>query len=74
MTLQALQVGKRATVRFVEGRDALGKRLIDMGMVPGTEITLLRRAPLGDPMQVFLRGYSMMLRREESLRIEVAPF
>ena len=63
--LSEIKVGARAVVRSVERRDSVGWRLLEMGFVPGTQVELVRRAPMGDPMEIRLRGYSLSLRREE---------
>jgi Fe2+ transport system protein FeoA len=69
--LSDIKVGARAVVRGVERRDPVGWRLLEMGFVPGTPVKLVRRAPMGDPMEIQLRGYSLSLRREEGESIFV---
>ena len=71
MTLNQCPVGGRAKVTAVDGGGPLRLRLLDMGLVPGTTVTVVKTAPLGDPLQVFLRGYELMLRRDDARRIRV---
>lgn len=61
MTLKVLQVGE----------SALKQRLMSMGLIPGTKITVLRSAPLGDPIAIGIRSYNLALRREDAEQIEV---
>jgi ferrous iron transport protein A len=60
-------------VAAVDGSSAIGRRLLDLGFVPGTEVRVVRRAPLGDPVEYELRGYRLCLRRSEALQIRVEP-
>ena len=63
-----------AVVTKVNGKDRLLRRhILEMGVTPGTEITLVKTAPLGDPLELSLRGYTMTLRKEDAARIEVRP-
>ncbi len=71
MTLAELKVGYKGTIKTVGGEGALRRRLLDMGLTPGTEITLHKLAPLGDPMQLTLRGYELTLRKDDAKNIEV---
>ncbi|GEM_PF-1388384 len=70
--LAALSVGRRAEVRAINGRGAVRLRLLEMGFVPGVEVALIKRAPLGDPLEIRLRGYHVSLRRSEARLIAVA--
>ena len=70
-TLAELAVGNRARVVRVEGNDSLGLRLLEMGMTPGAEVTVLGTAPLGDPIEVELRGYRLSVRKTEAARVEI---
>ena len=70
-TLADLEPGAGARVAAVDGGCALGRRLLDLGFVPGTDVRVVRRAPLGDPVEYELRGYRVCLRRSEALRIQV---
>ena len=58
--------GERGVVRRVEGEGKLRRRLFDMGVTPGAEILLRKLAPLGDPLEVNLRGYELTLRKSEA--------
>lgn len=71
--LADLPVGSRAVVRDVRCGRALRRRLLEMGLLPGTRVELVRRAPLGDPLELRLRGYALSIRREEAAAIEVEP-
>ena len=66
MTLNELPIGGSAIITAVEGEGALRCRLLDMGLTPRTKITLEKVAPMGDPMQITLRGYELTLRREDA--------
>ncbi len=72
-TLADVQPGAGARVAAVDGSTAVGRRLLDLGFVPGTDVRVVRRAPLGDPVEYELRGYRVCLRRAEALRIHVVP-
>ena len=73
-TLNKLTPGMTAVVTKVNGKDRLLRRhILEMGVTPGTEITLVKTAPLGDPLELYLRGYTMTLRKEDAARIEVRP-
>ena len=71
MTLNDLQIGESATISAVGGEGLLRCRLLDMGLIPHTRITLQKVAPLGDPMQIRVRGYELTLRREDARKIEI---
>ena len=71
--LADLAPGAAATVASVREDSPLGRRLLDLGFVPGTGVRVVRRAPLGDPVEFELRGYRLCLRRSEALQIQVAP-
>lgn len=73
MTVADLQRGDEAAVIAVAGEDAIAQRLAEIGFTRGTRVRLIRRAPLGDPLQVRLRGFDVALRRTEARRITVAP-
>lgn len=70
-SLADLPPGSVAKVASVDAQSPIGRRLLDLGFVPGTEVKVVRRAPLGDPVEYELRGYRVCLRRSEALRIEV---
>lgn len=69
MTLDQLPVGKSARIATVGGEGALRRRLLDMGLTPRTLITVHKIAPMGDPLELHLRGYSLTLRLEEAQKI-----
>ncbi len=73
MTLDKLPVGKAAVILEVGGEGDLRCHLLDMGLIPRTEVTVRKVAPLGDPLELYLRGYTMTLRKEDAARIEVRP-
>lgn len=68
-----LPLGQSAIVRDVQGQRAFRRRLLEMGLVPGTEIRLVTVAPLGDPLQIEVRGGQWSIRRTEAAQIEVEP-
>lgn len=70
MTLNDLKIGQSCKITKVNGEGALRKRLLDMGLTPKTVVTLHKVAPMGDPIELLLRGYSLTIRREEAARIE----
>ncbi len=70
-TLDTLEVGRRATVRAIRGRGRMTVRLLEMGFVPGVEVALVKRAPLGDPLELRLRGFHVSLRRAEARAVEI---
>jgi Fe2+ transport system protein FeoA len=69
--LSELRIGKSAAVKEVEGLDEISIRLMEMGLIPGTQLTVVGVAPLGDPLEVEVRGYRLSLRRTEAARIQV---
>lgn len=71
MKLSELAVGRRAVVRGFPGGGPALLRLREMGVLPGTPVTLVRTAPLGDPLEIQVRGYSLTLRRSEAEHVEV---
>ena len=73
MTLDNLPIGKPAIILTVGGEGDLRCHLLDMGLIPHTEVTVRKVAPLGDPLELYLRGYTMTLRQEDAARIEVRP-
>ena len=70
-TLASLSIGSRARVAQIAGVDEISIRLMEMGLTPGVELTLLGVAPLGDPLEIELRGYRLSLRKSEAARIEI---
>ena len=71
MTMDELRPGQSALIRSVGGDGALRHHLLDMGLTPKTEVTLQKVAPMGDPVQIGLRGYELTLRLEEAKNIEI---
>ncbi len=70
-TLDELQEGELAKIVRIGGRGAVRQRLMDMGVTRGTRIRMKRRAPLGDPIQVDVKGYNLAIRSNEARYIEV---
>jgi Fe2+ transport system protein FeoA len=64
--LSALRPGDRATIGRLEGGGPVRRRLLELGLTPGTEVTLVRLAPLRDPMEIRVRGYQLCVRRSEA--------
>ena len=73
MTLNEIPVGTSARVESVGGEGALRQHFLDMGVIPGTEMTLVKFAPMGDPMELRVRGYELTLRRADAEKIGVVP-
>ena len=71
MTLDELNLEEPARVSEVGGQVALRRRLLDMGITPGTEVMIRKRAPMGDPIEIHLRGYELTLRIEDAKKIQV---
>ena len=71
MTLRDLQMGESAVITTVGGRGALRQHFLDMGMIPGVQITLVKYAPMGDPMELRLHGYELTLRLADAEQIEI---
>ena len=71
MTLDQLSIGASAVITAVGGDGALRCRLLDMGLIPRTRVTLKKVAPMGDPIEIRVRGYELTLRVEEAKKIEV---
>ncbi len=69
--LSQYAVGERGTVAAVNGEGAIRRRLFDMGITPGAEIFLRKKAPLGDPIEISLRGYELTLRKSEAAHVEM---
>ena len=73
MTLKELEVGKSAVIRRVGGEGALRQHFLDMGMIPGAEVTVIKLAPMGDPMEIQVHGYELTLRLAEAQQIDIQP-
>ena len=72
MTLANLQIGAEAKVTNIKGNNAITKRLMEMGVVPGVAVKVVKSAPFGDPIQVLVRGYNLAMRKSEADVIEVS--
>ncbi|UKI20396.1 MAG: ferrous iron transport protein A [Oscillospiraceae bacterium] len=73
MTLNKLEVGKTAVIRSVGGKGELRLRLLDMGLIPHTRVKMQKIAPMGDPLEIQVRGYELTLRAEDAAGIEIEP-
>ena len=71
MTLKELAIGESAVIVSVGGEGALRQHFLDMGVIPGAEVTLVKYAPMGDPMELRIHGYELTLRLADAQRIEV---
>ena len=71
MTLNELRPGQIAKIIDINIIGALKRRIIDMGIIPGTKLIVKRIAPFGDPMQINVRGYELSLRKNEAQKIEI---
>ncbi|NOQ47880.1 MAG: iron transporter [Methanococcoides sp.] len=72
-TLNLLEPGSKAKVIQITGRGSARRRILDMGMVPGAEIEVIRKAPMGDPLEFLVKGYNLSLRKAEAELIVVQP-
>lgn len=70
-TLRDVNIGETVTVAKVSGEGAIRRRILDMGIVKGTTITVQKVAPLGDPIEITVRGYELSLRKSEADNITV---
>ncbi|MGM9936154.1 MAG: ferrous iron transport protein A [Candidatus Ornithomonoglobus sp.] len=71
MTLKDVKVGQKVTVRKLTGEGAVKRRIMDMGITKGIEVYVRKVAPLGDPIEVTVRGYELSIRRADAEMIEV---
>ena len=71
MTLDKWPIGKEATIVSVGGEGALRLRLLDMGIIPKSKILIRKVAPMGDPIEIRIRGYELTIRIEDAKKIEV---
>lgn len=72
MTLDELEIGKDAVISSVNCDDhPLRRHILDMGLTPGTEVTLIKMAPMGDPMELMVRGYELTLRKDDASKIVI---
>lgn len=72
MTLDKLKIGKSATILSVGGEGALRCRLLDMGLIPKTGVRVIKVAPMGDPIEIQIRGYELTIRIDEARNIEIS--
>ena len=73
MTLDQLPIGQEAIITAVGGQGELRCRFLDMGIIPKTRVRMQKVAPMGDPMQIRLRGYELTIRREDAAKITIVP-
>ena len=71
MTLDKLAIGKQAVITAVGGEGELRCRLLDMGLIPKTKVIVAKTAPMGDPLELRLRGYELTLRKDDAKNITV---
>lgn len=71
MTLDQLEVGKSGIISTVGGEGALRRRLLDMGLTPKTRVMVRKVAPMGDPIEIHLRGYELTIRLEDAQKIGI---
>ena len=72
MTLKELEIGESAAIKTVGGSGALRQHFLDMGMIPGAEVTVVKLAPMGDPMELQIHGYELTLRLAEADRLRLS--
>lgn len=72
MNLAKLSIGKEAKVTRINGNNAVTRRLMEMGVVPGVSVKIVKTAPFGDPIEIRVRGYSLAMRKNEAETIEVS--
>lgn len=73
MTLKELQIGKSAIINTVGGEGALRQHFLDMGVIPGAEVSVVKLAPMGDPMELKIHGYELTIRLADAEKIEITP-
>lgn len=73
MTLKELEIGKKAIIDTVGGEGALRQHFLDMGVIPGTEVTVVKLAPMGDPMELKIHGYELTIRVADAEKIGITP-
>lgn len=72
MKLSELQIGSTATILSVGGSGALRQHFLDMGLIQGTEVTVVKYAPMGDPIELRIHGYELTIRLEDAKNIEIS--
>ena len=71
MTLRDVKIGESAIVKTVGGEGALRQHFLDMGVIPGAKVTVVRFAPMGDPVELRIHGYELTLRKEDAEIVEI---
>ena len=71
MTLRELELGRTGIIRTVGGQGALRQHFLDMGVIPGAEVTVVKYAPMGDPVELMIHGYQLTLRLDDAAKIEI---
>lgn len=71
MTLKEVKIGQTVKVTKLNGEGAVKRRIMDMGITKGVEVSVRKVAPLGDPIEITVRGYELSLRKEDAEKIEV---
>ena len=71
MTLKEVKIGETVTVKRLDGEGAVRRRIMDMGLTKGAKVTVRKLAPLGDPIELTVRGYQLSLRKEDAAMVEV---
>ena len=72
MTLAHLEIGVVGKIKSVKGETAISKRLMEMGLVPGVLVKIIKTAPFGNPIEISVRGYNLVMRRNEAEAIEIS--
>ena len=70
-TLNLIEVGEHGTVKSVTGEGKIKRRLFDMGITPGADVLMRKKAPLGDPIEITIRGYELTLRKTEAVCVNM---
>ncbi|MDF2538703.1 MAG: iron transporter FeoA [Herbinix sp.] len=73
MTLKELKPGQEGTVVSIGEKGQVRRRIMDMGVTPGTSVKVIKVAPLGDPIEINIRGYELSLRKDEAVHIQIEP-
>ena len=71
MTLEEVKIGQAVRITRLRGEGAVKRRIMDMGLTKGTEVTVRKIAPLGDPIELTVRGYELSVRKDDAAAIEV---
>ena len=69
--LSDFTIGETGLIKMVKGEGRIRRRLFDMGVTPGAEVVLIKKAPLGDPLEIKIRGYDLTLRKDEAIFVEL---